>query len=45
MSTGKMFIGALVLIGAFVGMAWLGWFGPVHKTLSAVKQNSVNAKR
>jgi hypothetical protein len=45
MSTGKMFIGAVVLIGAFVAMAWFGWFGPMSKTFGAIKQNSVNGRR
>jgi hypothetical protein len=42
---GKMVIGAVVLIGAFVAMAWLGWFGPMTKQFSAIKQNSVNSRR
>ena len=41
MDTGKMFIGALVLIGAFVAMAWFGWFGPITKNFQQIKQNAV----
>jgi hypothetical protein len=42
---GKMIIGAVVLIGAFVAMAWLGWFGPITKQFTAIKQNTVNSRR
>jgi hypothetical protein len=42
MDTGKMVIGAVVLIGAFVAMAWLGWFGPITKSFQAIKKNSVS---
>jgi hypothetical protein len=45
MSTGKMIIGAVVVIGAFVAMAWVGWFGPMTKQFKAIKQNSVNSSR
>jgi hypothetical protein len=45
MDTGKMVIGAVVLIGAFVAMAWLGWFGPVTKQFQAIKQNAVQVRR
>ena len=41
MSSGKMFIGAVVLIGAFVAMAWAGWFGPMTKSFKAIKNNTV----
>jgi hypothetical protein len=44
-SMGKMIIGAVVVIGAFVAMAWMGWFGPMTKTFTAIKQNSVNSRR
>ena len=39
--TGKMFIGALVLIGAFVAMAWFGWFGPITKNFQQIKSKAV----
>jgi hypothetical protein len=39
--TGKMFIGALVVIGAFVAMAWFGWFGPITKNFQQIKSNAV----
>ena len=42
---GKMIIGAVVVIGAFVAMAWLGWFGPITKQFTAMKQNTVNSRR
>ena len=41
MSTGKMFIAAVFLIGAFVAMAWFGWFGPITKQFQAIKKNTV----
>jgi len=41
MSTGKMFIAAVFLIGAFVAMAWFGWFGPVTKNFQAIKKNTI----
>jgi hypothetical protein len=43
MGDSKLFIGALVVIGGFVAIAWFGWFGPAQKTLSAVKNNSVSS--
>jgi len=45
MSTGKMFIGAVFLIGAFVAMAWFGWFGPVTKSFQAIKKKHGPASR
>ncbi len=43
MGDSKLFIGALVVIGGFVAIAWFGWFGQAQKTLSAVKNNSVSS--
>jgi hypothetical protein len=45
MDSTKMFIGAVVVIGALVAIWWFGWFAPATNALKAVKNNSVQQRR